>query len=79
MKHVNWWTVYWLGIWFGLGFGVPETYALITNPRNTLSDTAWQVFGVVDGEPIWHWGFWHFVLLAALVWLLFHGAWGWFR
>ena len=70
--------LYWL-LWLIVGFVVPETYALITNARNTLSWTVWDWFGVRAGVPISHWTFLHFLLLAFMVWLAFHFVFGIWR
>ncbi len=68
------WQWYW-ALWLAVGFVVPETWALLTNPRNTLSDTVWKWFGVQEGVPIWHWSVLHFALLAFMIWLAGHFAW----
>ena len=67
------WSWYWAA-WLVVGFAVPETYALLTNSRNTLSDTVWSWFGVRTGMPIWQWNVLHIALLGFLVWLLGHMA-----
>lgn len=67
------WQIYWL-LWLVGGFAVPETYALLTRPQNTLSDTVWGWFGVVTGEPMSRWSIQHYILLAFLLWLLGHMA-----
>lgn len=67
------WQLYWAA-WIVIGFVVPETWALLTNPRNTLSDTIWSWFGVKTGVPLWQWNVLHFALLGFLIWLLGHMA-----
>ena len=65
------WQWYWL-LWIIVGFTVPETAALVTNPRNTLSDTVWAWFDVKTGMPIWQWNVLHVTLLMFMVWLFGH-------
>lgn len=67
------WHLYWL-LWLVVGFAVPETWALFTNPRNTLSDTTWSWFHVITGQPISEWSIQHYILLAFLIWLAGHMA-----
>lgn len=72
------WQWYWL-TWLVVFFGVPEGYALFTNPKNTLSWTVWNWFGVRQGVPVWQWSVMHLLLAAVLVWLLGHLAFGIWR
>lgn len=65
------WDWYWLA-WLGVGFLVPEVYALITNYKNTLSETTWRWFGVMKNEPLNHWSVQHYVLMAFMAWLFCH-------
>ncbi|WP_169317119.1 hypothetical protein [Actinacidiphila oryziradicis] len=67
------WQWYWAA-WLVIGFLLPETWALLTGSRNTLSDTVWSWFGVREGVPIWQWNVLHLVLFAFMVWLLGHMA-----
>lgn len=67
------WQWYWLA-WLLGGFAVPETYALFTDSRRTLSETAWSWFGVMKGQPIGQWNVQHYALLAFLIWLAGHLA-----
>ena len=67
------WSWYWL-LWLVGGFAVPETVALVRNPRDTLSDTVWGWFGVMRGQPISSWSVEHYVLLAFVIWLAGHIA-----
>lgn len=64
----NWWTFYWVVIWFGLGFGIPEGYALATNPDNTLSDQVWRAENMAGP-----WGLvFHIIFTIGFGWLFFH-------
>lgn len=72
------WQWYW-AIWLGVFFVIPETWALIRNPKNTLSWVVWGWFGVREGVPIWHWSILHLALLLFMVWLLGHFAFGIWR
>lgn len=72
------WRWYWL-LWLLAGFAVPETIALIRNPKNTLSYAIWDWFGVRGGVPLSHWTVLHVLLLAFMVWLLFHFCFGIWR
>lgn len=67
------WSWYWL-LWIVVGFAVPETIALVRNPKDTLSDTVWSWFNVKTGMPIWQWNVLHVALLGFLIWLLGHMA-----
>lgn len=67
------WQVYW-ALWLVVGFLVPETWTLVTNPKNTLSDTVWSWASVKTGMPIWQWNVLHIALLLFMVWLLGHMA-----
>jgi hypothetical protein len=53
----------------------PETYALITNPRNTLSDWVWDKLSVPVGEQL-PWTAAHYLVFGAwlvlMSWLTFH-------
>lgn len=70
--------LYWL-LWLAVGFGVPETYWLFANTKNTLSWTIWDWFGVRQGVPVWQWSVMHLLLGVVLVWLLGHLAFGIWR
>lgn len=70
--------LYWL-VWLVIFFGVPETYWLFVNTKNTLSWTIWTWFGVHPGVPVWQWSVAHLLLGAVLVWLLGHLAFGIWR
>ena len=72
------WQIYW-GTWIVAGFVIPETWALVSRKPNTLSDTVWHWFGVHQGVPIWHWSVLHLALLAFVVWLAGHFAFGIWR
>lgn len=72
------WQWYWLS-WLVVFFGVPETYALFTNPKNTLSWTIWTWFGVREGVPFWQWSVAHLLLGVVLLWLFGHLALGIWR
>jgi hypothetical protein len=74
---VNAWRWYWL-LWLG-AFVVPETIALVRNPKNTLSYAVWDWFGVKAGVPLSHWTVLHVLLLAFMVWLFFHFVFGIWR
>jgi hypothetical protein len=76
--RMNAWSWYWL-TWIIVGFGLPETMAVLTSPRNTLSDTVWHWFGVREGMPIWHWSILHIVLLLFMAWLFGHMVFGIWR
>ena len=65
------WQWYWLA-WILAGFAVPETIALVRDPRDTLSWTVWGWFGVREGVPIWQWNLLHILLLLFMVWLFGH-------
>lgn len=67
------WQWYWLG-WILVGFAAPETYALVRDPKDTLSETVWSWFSVKEGMPIWQWNVLHVLLLSFMVWLLGHMA-----
>lgn len=67
------WQLYWLA-WLLVGFLVPETYALFTDSRNTLSETTWSWFGVMKNQPISQWSVQHYILLGFVVWLAGHMA-----
>ena len=68
---MTWFRVYWL-LWIGVGFLAPETYALFTDSKNTLSETVWDWFGVMKQQSISQWSVEHYVLLAFMAWLFFH-------
>ncbi|MEU8968177.1 hypothetical protein AB0D11_02680 [Streptomyces monashensis] len=72
------WRWYWL-LWLLVGFVVPETIALIRDPKNTLSYAVWDWFGVKAGVPISHWTVLHVLLLAFVIWLAGHFAFGIWR
>lgn len=74
---MNAWRWYWL-LWLG-AFVVPETIALVRNPKNTLSYAVWDWFGVKAGVPLSHWTVLHVLLLAFMVWLFFHFVFGIWR
>ena len=67
------WQWYWLG-WMFVGFLAPETYALITDSKNTLSETVWGWAGVMKGQPVSQWSVQHYLLAAFVVWLAGHMA-----
>ncbi|MFF1469154.1 hypothetical protein [Streptomyces mirabilis] len=67
------WQWYWLA-WIGVGFLAPETYALFTEPQNTLSETVWSWFGVMKNQQISQWSVQHYLLLAFVIWLAGHMA-----
>lgn len=71
------WRWYWL-LWLG-AFVVPETIALVRNPKNTLSYAVWDWFGVKAGVPLSHWTVLHVLLLAFMFWLFFHFVFGIWR
>lgn len=75
---MNGFRLYWL-LWLTVGFVIPETYALITNARNTLSWTVWDWFGVKEGVPLSHWTALHVLLLLFMLWLFFHFVFGIWR
>lgn len=61
----NWASLYWL-IWLVVLFGGPEFYFIFTGQvKNTLSYQVWHLEGT--GAT-----FWRYVVVAFLVWLLFH-------
>lgn len=70
--------LYWL-LWLVVGFGVPETYWLFANTKNTLSWTVWTWFGVREGVPVWQWSVAHLLLAVILLWLVGHLAFGIWR
>lgn len=74
---MNAWRWYWL-LWLG-AFVVPETVALVRNPKNTLSYAVWDWFGVKAGVPLSHWTVLHVLLLAFMLWLFFHFVFGIWR
>ena len=74
---MNAWRWYWL-LWLG-AFVVPETIALVRNPKNTLSYAVWDWFGVKAGVPLSHWTVLHVLLLAFMFWLFFHFVFGIWR
>lgn len=72
------WRWYWL-LWLLAGFVVPETIALVRNPKNTLSYAVWTWFGVKEGVPLSHWTFLHVALLLFMIWLFCHFVFGIWR
>lgn len=81
----TWGHAYW-SIWavaVFLSFIVPEVYALVTNWRNTLSASVWDLERFRTGQPIYQWSAGHLLfvgLMAVLfVWLSGHFALGWWR
>lgn len=74
---MNTWRWYWL-LWLG-AFVVPETIALVRNPKNTLSYAVWDWFGVKAGVPLSHWTVLHVLLLAFMCWLFGHFVFGIWR
>jgi hypothetical protein len=53
----TWGHRYWL-IWACITFGtfiVPEVYALVTNWRNTLSASVWDMERFRTGQPLYQW------------------------
>ena len=66
-------TLYWVVVWGLLGFGLPEGIALGTgHPEWTLSETVWRLFDVIPGQTLWQWSIVHFLLFAAMTWLMIH-------
>jgi len=84
MKSITGWGWYWI-IWAVVGFGIPETYGLIKNAKDTLSWQFWGLehinfphpFDFADWTPI-HW-FIGLVLLAFVIWLGGHLVFGIWR
>lgn len=69
----------WWAFLIVVGFGAPETYWLLTRPRDTLSDVVWYWCGVRTGVPVWQWNVAHLALLGLLLWLVGHLGWGIWR
>lgn len=67
---MTWGRTYWP--WFilavTLGFGLPELFALITNPGNTLSDYSWAELQVGRSYPPLHTTAW---IASLVMWLVF--------
>jgi hypothetical protein len=84
MSHITGWGWYWIA-WAIGGFGLPETYGLIYNAKDTLSRQFWGVEHLDFGDPLdfadWTWL--HYligiVLLAGFIWLIGHLVFGIWR
>jgi hypothetical protein len=81
----TWGHRYWL-IWACITFGtfiVPEVYALVTNWRNTLSASVWDMERFRTGQPLYQWSAGHFLFACMLIvifaWLSGHFIFGFWR
>lgn len=75
---LTFWSV-WFLVWF-LTFLAYELYQLSTgHPENTLSAAVWHMLGVMRGQPIAQWSFFHFIFIGiftlTMVWLDGHFGW----
>lgn len=69
----------WFASWF-ISFLIYELYSLLgRHPENSLSATVWHMLGVVKGQPITQWSFFHlfFIGLFALTMIWLTGHFGW--
>jgi uncharacterized RDD family membrane protein YckC len=79
LKVATWGNLYWpiaLPIILLIIF-IPETIALVTNAKNTLSDWTWNILHVQPGGgPISGWTVLHFfvfvIWLGLVIWLTYH-------
>lgn len=60
---------------------IPEAFALMRNPKNTLSNWVWQATGTMRGTPITSWTAAHFLigglLVLGAVWIIGHLVFHW--
>lgn len=81
----TWGHKYWLvwSVFTFLTFIVPEVYALVTNWRNTLSASVWDLERFQPNQPLIHWTALHFLFIGMLItleaWLIGHFGFGLWR
>lgn len=82
MRHITWGLWYWPAFILTtlVLFAPAETYALMTNPQNTLSDFAWREFGFPQsGDSLMFTAAWYFSFAGYIAITVFLGIHIWFE
>jgi hypothetical protein len=75
---LTFWTI-WFISWFSTFITYEVWQIAAGRPQNTLSAAVWHMLGVVRGQPITQWSFFHLFFIGLFVltmaWLTGHFGW----